>query len=88
MWNRTCYPELEDGEGVKIDKLKTMVATHFTLSLDQVPAPNDLRMKPREQLLIKPRSQNRYTNYGNYIGTNTGANSSWYRPRDDMDKRR
>ena len=25
---------------------------------------------------------------GNYSGTHTGANSSWYRPRDDMDKRR
>ena len=73
---------------VKSDELKTMLATHFTLSLDQVPTPDDLRMKSREYLLIKPRAQNRYSNYGNYSGTNTGANSSWYRPRDDMDKRR
>ena len=42
----------------------------------------------REYLLIKPRAQNRYSNYGNYSGTNTGANSSWYRPHADMDKRR
>ena len=75
-------------DGVRSEELKTMLATHFTLSLDQVPTPDDLRMKSREYLLIKPRAQNRYSNYGNYSGTNTGANSRWYKPRDDMDKRR
>ena len=75
-------------DGVRSEELKTMLAIHFTLSLDQVPTPDDLRMKSREYLLIKPRAQNRYSNYGNYSGTNTGANSSWYKPRDDMDKRR
>ena len=75
-------------DGVKSDELKTTLATHFTLSLDQVPMPNDLRMESREYLIIKPRAQNRYSNYGNYSGTNLGANSSLYRPRDDMDKRR
>ena len=79
-------------DGVRSEELKTMLATHFTLLLDQVPTPDDLRMKSREYLLIKPRAQNCYSNYGNYSGTNTGActgaNSSWYKPRDDMDKRR
>ena len=75
-------------DGVKSDELKTMLATHFTLSLDQVPTPDDLRMKSSEFLLIKPRAQNFYSNYGNNSGKNAGANSSWYRPRDDMDKRR
>ena len=75
-------------DGVKSEELKTMLAKHFTLSLDQVPTPDDLRMKSREYLLIKSRAQNCYSNYGNYSGTNTGANSSWYKPRDDMDKRR
>ena len=75
-------------DGVRSEDLKTMLATHFTLPLDQVPTPDDLRMKSREYLLIKPRAQNRYSNYGNYSGTNTGANSSWYKPRNDMDKRR
>ena len=32
-------------DGVKSEELKTMLATHFTLSLDQVPTPDDLRMK-------------------------------------------
>ena len=75
-------------DGRKSGELKTMLATHFTLSLDQVPTPDDLRMKSREYLLIKPRAQNGYSNYGNYSGINTGANSSCYRPRGDMDKRR
>ena len=60
----------------------------MTLTINQLPTSDDLRMKSREYLLIKPRAQNRYNNYDNYNGTNTGANSSWYRPRDDMDKRR
>ena len=74
--------------GVKSDELKTMLATQFILSLDQVPLPDDLPMKSCEYLLIKPRAQNRYSIHGNYSGTNTGANSSWYRPHDDMGKRR
>ena len=44
-------------DGVKREELKNMLATHFTLSLDQVPTPDDLRMKSREFLLIKPRAQ-------------------------------
>ena len=75
-------------DGIKSEELKTMLATHFTLSLDQVPTPDGLRMKSREYLLIKPRAQNGYSNYGNYSGTNIGASSSWYKPRYDMDKRR
>ena len=75
-------------DGVKSDELKTMLATHFTLSADSMPTPDELGMKSREYLLIKPRAQNRYINYGNYSGMKTCTNSGWYKPRDDMDKRR
>ena len=75
-------------DGVKCDELQTMLATYFTLSLDQVPTPDDSRVKSHEYLLLKPRAQNLYSNYGSYSGMNSGANSSWYRPQDDMDKRR
>ena len=44
-------------DGVKSDELKTVLGTHFTLSFDQVPRPDDLRMKSRQYLLIKPRAQ-------------------------------
>ena len=52
-------------DGVKSDELKTMLTTHFTLSADSDPTPDELRMKSREYLLINPRAQNRYNNYGN-----------------------
>ena len=74
--------------GVKIDELKTMLAKHFALSAVSVPTADDLHMKSSEYLLIKPRAQNRYKNYGNYSGMNTGTSSGWYKPREDMDKRR
>ena len=35
-------------DGVKKNKLKTIIATHFTLSADSVPKPDDLRIKSRE----------------------------------------
>ena len=66
-------------DGVKSDELKTMVATHFSLSAD---------LCRREYLLIKPRAQSRYNIYGKYSGMNTGTSCVWYKPRDDMDKRR
>ena len=73
---------------VKSDELKTIWASHFTLSADSVPTTDDLRMKLREYLLTKSRAQNGYSSFGNYSGMNTGTISGWYKPRDDMDKRR
>ena len=64
---------------VKSDELKTMLATHFTFSADSVPTPDDLRMKSREYLLIKPRVHNRNTIYGNYGGMNSTTSSGWYK---------
>ena len=52
-------------DGVKSVELKTMFATHFNLSADTVPMPDDLRIKLREYLLILLRAQNCYCNYGN-----------------------
>ena len=75
-------------DAVKSDELNIMLATHFTLSADSVPTPDDLHMKLREHLLVKARSQNHYNNYGNYSGLNTGTSSGWYEPRDDMEKRK
>ena len=74
--------------GVKSDELKTMLATHFTLSANSMPTPDEVRMNSLEYLLIKPRAQNRYNNYGNYSGMNTSTISGWYKPLDDLYKRR
>ena len=73
--------------GVKSDELKTMLATHCTLSAESVPTLDDLRMKSREYLLIEPRAQNRY-NYSNYSEMNTSTSSGWYKLRDDLDTKR
>ena len=62
-------------DGVKSDELKTILAAHFTLSTDFLPTTEDLRMKSRDYQLIKPRAQNRYINYGNYSGMDTGTSS-------------
>ena len=70
------------------DKLKITLATHFTLSANSVPTPDDLRFKSREYLLIEPRALNRYNSYGNCSGLNTGTSSGWCKPRNDMDKKR
>ena len=42
------------------DELKTMLVNHLTLSAECVPTADDLRMKLRENLLIKPRARNCY----------------------------
>ena len=44
-------------DGEKSDELKTMLATHFTLSADSVPTPDDMRIKILEYLLVKPPQQ-------------------------------
>ena len=43
--------------GLKSDELKPMLDTQFTLSADSLLTPDDLRMKLREYLLIKPRTK-------------------------------
>ena len=75
-------------DGVKSDDLKTMLATYLTLPVYSVPMPDDLRMKLHEYLLKKPSAKNLYCNYGNYSGINNGKSSGWFKPRDDMNKRR
>ena len=73
-------------DGVGSDERKTMLATHFTLSADCMPTPDDLRMKLCEYLLLKPRAINRKkdNNSGMKIGTGSGR----YKPRYYIGKRR
>ena len=71
-------------------KLRTTLATHYTPLSTNAPTPEKLRLKLKEYLLLKPPSRSDYckNNYGNfnYGPANHGIN--WYKPRDDMDKRR
>ena len=69
---------------VKSDELRTMLATHYTPLSTNAPTPEELRLKSKEYLLLKLPSRSGY--YKNNGPANQGNN--WYKPRDDMDKRR
>ena len=77
-------------DGVKNDKLRTMIATHYTSLSTNAPTPEELRLKSKEYLLLKPPSRSGYykNNYGNFINGPANQGNNWYKPRDDMDKRR
>ena len=65
-------------DGVKTDELRTMLATHYTPLSTNAPTPEDLRLKSKEYLLLKPpmRSSHYKNNYGNFnkvlLGTSPG----------------
>ena len=74
-------------DGVKSDDLRTMLATYYTLSKDNAPTPEEMRQKSREYMLMKPKKYS-YSDNRNTQGGSQPQRSSWYKPRDDMDKRR
>ena len=75
--------------GVKYDELRTMLATHYTTLSTNAPTPEELRLKSKEYLLLKPQSRSGYytKNYGNFKKGPANQGNNWYKPRDDMDKR-
>ena len=77
-------------DGVKNDELRTILATHYTPLSTNTPTPEELRLKSKEYLLLKPpsRSGNYKNNYGNFNSGPANQGNNWYKPRDDMDKRR
>ena len=77
-------------DGVKNDELRTMLATHYTPLSTNAPTPEELRLKSKEYLLLKPPSRSGYykNNYGNFNNGPANQGNNWYKPREDMDKRR
>ena len=77
-------------DGVKNDELRTMLATHYTPLSTNAPTPEELRLKSKEYLLLKPPSRSGYfkNNCGNFNNGPANQGNNWYKPRDDMDKRR
>ena len=47
-------------DGVKNDELRTMLATHYTPLSTNVPTPEELRLKSKDYLLLKPPSRSGY----------------------------
>ena len=74
-------------DGVKSDDSRTMLATYYTLSKDSAPTPEEMRQKSREYMPMKPKKYS-YSENRNTQGGGQPQRSSWYKPRDDMDKRR
>ena len=76
-------------DGVKNEELRTMLAAHYTLLSTNAPTPEELRLKSKEYLLLKPLSRSDYyeNNYGNFNNGPTNQGNNWYKPRDDMNKR-
>ena len=64
-----------------------MLAAYYTLSKDSAPTPEEMRQKSREYMLMKPKKYS-YSDNRNTQGGSQPQRSSWYKPRDDMDKRR
>ena len=84
-WNFSIASKFVDG--VKSDDLRTMIATYYTLSKDSAPTLEEMRQKSREYMLMKPKKYS-YSDNRNMQGGSQPQRSSWYKPRDDMDKRR
>ena len=74
-------------DGVRSDELRTMLATYYTLSKDTASTPEEMRQKSREYMLMKPKKYS-YSEGRNMQGGSQPQRSSWYKPIDDMDKRR
>ena len=64
-----------------------MLATYYTLSKDNESTPEEMRQKSREYMLMKPKKYS-YSEGRNMQGGSQPQRSSWYKPRDDMDKHR
>ena len=77
-------------DGVKNDELRTMLATHCTPLSTNAPTPEELRLKSKEYLLLKPPSRAGHykNNYGSFNNGPANQGNNWYKPKDDMDKRR
>ena len=77
-------------DGVKNDELGTMIATHYPPFSTNAPTPEELRLKSKENLLLKPQSRCGYykNEYGIFINETANQDNNWYKPRDDIDRRR
>ena len=66
------------------------VSDTYTPISTNAPTPEELRLKSKENLLLKPPSRSGYyeNNYGNLNNGQANQGNNWYKPRDDMDKRR
>ena len=72
------------------DEVSTMLATHYIPLSTNAPTAEELRLKSKEYLFLEPPSRSGYYKTNHDIFNNRPANqgNNWYKPRDDMDRRR
>ena len=101
MLRRRCKPEESNSrmnlavaskviDGAKKDELRTKLTTHYTPLSTNAPTLEEMRLKSKEYLHLKHPMRSGYykNNYGNFNNGPANQGNNWYKPRDDMDKRR
>ena len=101
MLRRRCKPEESNSrmnlavaskviDGAKKDELRTKLTTHYTPLSTNAPTLEEMRLKSKEYLLLKHPMRSSYykNNYGSFNNGPVNQGNNWYKPRDDMDKRR
>ena len=74
-------------DGVRSDYSRTALATHYTLSKDKAPTPEEMRQKLGEYMLMKPKKY-AFSESRNMQGGGQQQRLPWYKRRDDIVKRK
>ena len=77
-------------DGVKNDELRTILAAHGTPLSTNAPTTEELGLKLKEYHFLKPPMRSGYykNKYDSFNNGHTNQGNNWYKPRDDIDKRR
>ena len=77
-------------DGVRNDELRTMLATHYTPLSTNAPTPGGVEAQVKRVFFVETSFETGYykDNYGNFNSGPANQGNNWYKPWDDMDKRR
>ena len=77
-------------DGVKNDEFMIILTTHYTPLSTNAPTLEELRLKSKKNLLLKPLMRSSYykNNHGNFNHGPANQGNNWHKPSDDRDKRR
>ena len=70
-------------DDMKNDELRALLATQYTPFSTNAPTPEELRLKSKEYLLLKPASRSGYykNNYGNFNNRPANQGNNWYKKK-------
>ena len=86
LLRRRSQPDESKGN----DELRAMLATQYTTLSTNAPTEEELRLKSKNILLLKPPMRSTYykNNYDNFNNASANQGTNWHKPRDDMKNRR